>query len=555
MSIFNNLFNNIKTGTSTAASALGTRFDYLKKKPAVPSIPINPFANVSGQMTALPKPVVAPTLAPTPSPIVQKPIVAPTPAPMPTPAPIVPIPTKSSIQDEIAKRAGETKTAKDEIIAKLTSALSTISGFDPVKRFEELRQEKGIKGLETKAGQYEEEATKTLTLLDELESDIKKRTGEYLVSEPQFRRVEAAERAPLLKQLDITQRGLTNVYSALERGEKGVTAQLELEALKAGIPFESLGKEMEAQKGVNELFKDTEMGNQQRAILEMMGQGKTSFTDIYESLKDVYPDINPKNLIDTVKAFRPETETKEVDGILYSVSKNADGSVAVEPLTKMSEKSALEQKKILAEIGKIEADTAKTRAETKIGTMQVGPGGKNLESVVASFMGQKGIAMTSKNQVSKGISMLKKLNEMVELNPGGVFEGANPLKAPITNPWISWAIPEIVISKKTDEFRGQEAAVRQSLITYITGAAYTSMQEKDVNNYIPRVGLTDAKNKQRINNLYNTLVGEVESQLTANGYSVQLPTTADLFGVGNIDETLSELSDEQIQQLQDEGLL
>ena len=163
---------------------------------------------------------------------------------------------------------------------------------------------------------------------------------------------------------------------------------------------------------------------------------------------------------------------------------------------------------------------------------------------LAQFTSNKDIPAAVREQIRKGIVVVNKLNEMVSENPDGNFAGGR---------LRSLVAPFIPATKepKFQKLKGDEAKIRQDVVTYITGAAYTSMQEGDVNKIIPRSQLRDSENQQKINNLANTLLGDLEAALIASGIDAQLPRFDDLF----TSQLISGLSPEQEAELKAQGLL
>ena len=195
----------------------------------------------------------------------------------------------------------------------------------------------------------------------------------------------------------------------------------------------------------------------------------------------------------------------------------------------------LQQEKLRQEIsdGKAGQPTilqAKTLGEAKNGLSQ--------------FTDDKDIPASVREQIRKGIVIMNKLNELVEDTPDGNFAGGR-LRA-FAAPFIPGGA-----EPKFQKLKSDESKIRQDLVTYITGAAYTSLQEGDVNKIIPRSQLYDNQNQQRVTNLANTVLGDIESALIASGINAQLPRFDDLF----MAQMMGELSPEQEQQLRSEGLI
>ena len=169
-------------------------------------------------------------------------------------------PKLPGLGDEVKDRAlggggeEEEKTPGEKLLEDLTTKL-TAYGEKPTLTEEKkrLEEEKGVLGLRETVGSFEEEMGKTQTLLDQLEEDITQRTREYLVSEPQRRRVLAAEQEPLIKQLGIQERGYTATKGKLERTEADILTELGLIEKEKTEPLDLLEREINIRKNIKEL--------------------------------------------------------------------------------------------------------------------------------------------------------------------------------------------------------------------------------------------------------------------------------------------------------------
>ncbi len=119
--------------------------------------------------------------------------------------------------------------AGGDLAGRLTTAITGAQGAPTLtEQKKTLEEEKGVPGMRETVGSFEDEIAKTQTLLDSLEEDITQRTREYLVSEPQRKRVLASEQEPLIKQLGILERGYGTATSRLERTEADILTELGL---------------------------------------------------------------------------------------------------------------------------------------------------------------------------------------------------------------------------------------------------------------------------------------------------------------------------------------
>jgi len=149
---------------------------------------------------------------------------------------------------------GDKGTPYDSLIKQLTDAFAGREDqptlLEEKKRLEE---EKGVEAKREIVGTFEEEVAKTQTLLDELDEDITARTKEFLVSDPQRRRIEAAERAPITKEFGRLTRGLGVAEKGLERTKADILVELGLTEKERELPFDLLEREINIRTKIKDL--------------------------------------------------------------------------------------------------------------------------------------------------------------------------------------------------------------------------------------------------------------------------------------------------------------
>lgn len=177
----------------------------------------------------------------------------------PTETPILPG-LGGEIKDRALGAGGEEPKTPEELLTKQLETTLTGYGTAPslIEEKERLEKEKGVLGMRETVGSFEEEISKTQTLLDQLEDDITQRTREYLVSEPQRRRLLVAEQEPLLKGLGIQERGLAGVTGRLERTEKDILTELGLIEKEKTEPLDLFEREINIRSKIKDLT-DTEI--------------------------------------------------------------------------------------------------------------------------------------------------------------------------------------------------------------------------------------------------------------------------------------------------------
>lgn len=162
------------------------------------------------------------------------------------------------LTDEITKRATgaieEAKTPQDVLTNQLTENLTKYANA-PTLTEEKIRleEEKGVSKQKEIVGSFEDEVMKTQNLLDTLEEDITKRTQDYLVNESQRSRVYASEQAPLLKSLNISERGLTSAQGRLSATNTDILNELGLIEKEKSAPLDLLEREVSIRSKIKDL--------------------------------------------------------------------------------------------------------------------------------------------------------------------------------------------------------------------------------------------------------------------------------------------------------------
>lgn len=162
-----------------------------------------------------------------------------------------------------------TKSARDKLIDILLQRAA--EPFDFEGTFSRFREEAGIPGLEKTREQFVNQIADVERLLDELETDVEKRTAPFLVTESQRRRIEAKEREPLAKELGIAERGLRTTEAALTPREEFVKSRLGLveasrkEQIDLLTALANLG-DKQAEQELARLKFETETGQEERKI-------------------------------------------------------------------------------------------------------------------------------------------------------------------------------------------------------------------------------------------------------------------------------------------------
>ena len=231
----------------------------------------------------------------------------------------------------------------------------------------------------------------------------------------------------------------------------------------------------------------------------------------------------------------------------YDRAIQAAGSFAGDVLDRKYKEMQI--KKMQAEISAVESSTTQGGAADFSGINLTKP--QDASTVLNGLLSNKKLPPAQRNQVAKGLAVLNKITDFYKKAPTGNFAGGPA--AGLTQIFGTFAPNDV------QTFKGDIGDLRQALITYITGAAYTSLQANDVNTYIPQMFRRDSTNATRINEVTNSILGDIESSLNASGMNIALPRASDFFSEENqraaLEEEVDSLTPEQREELRDEGLI
>src|SRR3990167_203421 len=198
------------------------------------------------------------------------------------PAPVTPTATEATpvtggITDVIRDKIGD--GTRDALIDRLATARAGAEAFKPSERFRTLGEERGLPGIKEQIGTFDEEIAKTTDFLDRLEEDIKARTGGFIVGESARRRIEAAEREPLTRELGRLTTAREAAAGRLERERTDILTQLGFEKAEAGAPLEALREEIDLRGGIEALDGGKEVFDLATTIAES-GASRDQIEDI-----------------------------------------------------------------------------------------------------------------------------------------------------------------------------------------------------------------------------------------------------------------------------------
>lgn len=170
---------------------------------------------------------------------------------------------------------------------------------------------------------------------------------------------------------------------------------------------------------------------------------------------------------------------------------------------------------------------------------------KNKSTLTQVFNDSK-ITPANKTAVGNGLSLLSAAEDLANANPGGKFEGINPIKG-----MFDWATPNSSKSQRTIKNESLISALDLQTQFWASGAALSPEQTALVQKMIPKKSDSDATVRAKTNQLVNYMLSQSASRLITDGVSF-VPQTVDLYETKDL---LGGASKEQLDQLKAEGLI
>lgn len=146
--------------------------------------------------------------------------------PVPSPAPQQ-TQTHQSEQSPIANIIKSNRN--DDLVSRILDTYEQQFSFNPAERLQELRGESNIGALSKNKGIVDTQVNDVLAQLDQLESNVKARTGEFIVPDPARARITANERGELTKQLSPLLGLQSQLGNQISSEEENILQQLGLE--------------------------------------------------------------------------------------------------------------------------------------------------------------------------------------------------------------------------------------------------------------------------------------------------------------------------------------
>ncbi len=540
MGIFDSL--NLNKNKKAQVSALDSFRNPKKKKPSLKDIigstsgpqsvaGQSPIArNIEGRTTALPS---TPTSPPRPAPP-SAPTTTTTPTGITTPPSATP-----TISSVVGERAGAGKSERDILIERLTSAISGVEAFDPSERRAQLEEERGIAGQRKTIGSFEEEIAQTFDFLDTLEADIKERTGDFLVSESQRRRLLASESDPLIQGLGKLTRGLGVAESRLTREEGAISDILGEEKEEAQSPLELLFKELGIRGDITDLTEDEESRSRESAIAGLIDQGIVDPLELHDLLNfdedgNKIGDVS----ISEIQSVRESLEPKKRD-ISETVKDGRRVLIDTQTGETIADLGAdLEGQLTQEKIAEIQQDIKSSQLEAG--------GSGQIQSIINSF------ASAGERDSARGaiatFNTSQRLIDALDKAETGLFSGV--LRAGIPLPFTEGSLLgtqklPIDIARKSDafnEFQASATVFTANFIKAISGAQVSDKERKFLMKALPSEFKQEVANRAGIKVILNFL----REDLRTLGINVtDFPDDiSDPFAGGSLDEDFDDFLDE-----------
>lgn len=430
--------------------------------------------------------------------------------------------TQAPAQQVLAQR-GNQPSPRDALVERLTSAISSIQSFNPTERRNELERERGVQQARQEVGTLERQRSQTLNLLDNLENDLKLRTGGFTVTEASRRRLLAEEQSPILRDLGILDRSIGTAESALSREEGAIGQILRDERQRALDPLQTLSTEVGLRGDIDDLFEGDEARGRESAVVDLINQGLTDPLQLFEVLNfdeagNRIGDIGINEIMQTTQLFEPkerDTQVVSSNGRQTLVDTQTGETIADlgEDLdatlrklnaannTRLTDARIRElNDKITSRAKELEQQT-QTEIETNDNVSQriqqiPDAGGRDKAvSAVATFKNAQ-IVLDALDNVNTGpIS-------------GRAQGGTSILGIPIPG------LQSInLTSKSFNEFQAATTIFTASFIKAISGVQVSDRERVFLTNALPTVEKTEAQNRAGIKTVLNFLENDLETRL------------------------------------------
>lgn len=406
----------------------------------------------------------------------------------------------AGISGAIRRRAGTEPSARDDLLSRLTKAISGVEAFDPVARRKELEEERGISGeggIRERIGTFEEEINKTQSLIDQLEGDIKARTGEFLLPEESRRRLLASEQAPLVEQLSTFGRGLTTATGRLERERLGISDILGTEREAARTPLDLLTREFGARADIEALTADEEAASREASIIDLINQGVNDPVELHSLLNldeegATIGDVSLKEIQDVFTSLEPKqrnTQITTIGGNKVVVDTQTGETIANLGPDISSQLTQAQIRQINANISKLNAETAAAITDAT--------GKTDLQKIIGK-LGAAG----ERDTIRAGISLhhnAKKLITLLETVGTGPLVGRIQQGTEIFGLQVTPSLQQFGLS--SDDFNDLQASstvFTANFIKFISGAQVSDKERQFLMRALPDPNKQQEQNRAGI---------------------------------------------------------
>lgn len=261
----------------------------------------------------------------------------------------------------------KTEGGRDALEAKLIDALARSK---PGKSLEEQRgelaTERGLPEKREQLGTFEQEIDKTFNLLDDLKENIKTRTGQFLVSEPQRARIEASERAPLLKTLERGLRGKEIIERGITREVEDINTILNFREVDRTRELDTLVTELDLRSKIKDLTEETLDEKQKlvmNAVIDLAIKYPQAGVTEEDTLQEANTKVAPFAKDEDIKTERIDRGDRidlinsQTGKVIKSFSKGSTPAEAIkakEKADEAEEEEILQQGLVLSAIDKVE---------------------------------------------------------------------------------------------------------------------------------------------------------------------------------------------------------
>lgn len=170
---------------------------------------------------------------------------------------------------------------------------------------------------------------------------------------------------------------------------------------------------------------------------------------------------------------------------------------------------------------------------------------KNNTTLLQVF-GSNKVSAGNKTAIGAALQLARAAQDLAGANPDASFAGLYPFRGA-----VDFFLPEGLKREETVKNEAYINAINLQTQFWASGAALTDSQTELVMKMVPTINDTDAQVKTKLNTLVNYMMTQTAARLQTDGINFK-PEQVNLFETNDL---LSGASEDQLQQLREQGLI